>query len=164
VTVASLAAHVGAHALLAGSSAGHVHHHAGTASHWRSCALVCGTVLAVSLGVYVLASARRGRAADPPMWLAVLLPPLGFALAGGVGTRTLVLGLLLQLPVVAAFALAARALPGRAAALGRALRSLPRPRLAAAPIGLRPGRLQAAPVPVRLPRSVSERGPPRFRA
>jgi hypothetical protein len=98
----------------------------------------------------------------PPVWLAALLPPVAFAVSGGLGTRQLVLGLLLQLPVAGVFLLVARVLPRSAAALGRALRSASRPRLAALAPAWRPALL--VPVAVRAPagRGALERGPPPF--
>jgi hypothetical protein len=162
VTLASLAAHVSAHGLLApAGGAPHAHHH-GETTHWRACATVCGLVLAAALAAYLVESCRRGRAVHPPVWLAALLPPVAFAVSGGLGTRQLVLGLLLQLPVAGVFLLVARVLPRRAAALGRALRSASRPRLAALAPAWRPALL--VPVPARAPagRGALERGPPPF--
>jgi len=160
-TLVSLAAHVGAHAVLTGPSVGrHVHHHAGGPTHWRACAAICGAVLVAALGAYLVESARRGRPVHPPVWLAALLPPAGFAVSNGFGARALLLGALLQLPVAVAFLALARALTGRAAALGRALRSLPRPHLAAEALPWRPTALVAAPAPARCSRSALERGPP----
>jgi hypothetical protein len=161
VTLASLAAHVGAHSLLFGSSGGaHAHHHAGPATHWRACALVCGAVLALAVVAYLLESARRGRAAHPPVWLAALLPPLGFALSGGIGARSLLVGLALQLPIAAAFLLVARALPCRAASLGLALRSRGRTPLARRTLSWRPPAVAHVPAVALLTRSTPERGPP----
>jgi hypothetical protein len=161
VTLASLAAHVGAHRVLFGSGGGaHAHHHAGPATHWRACALVCGAVLATALAAYLVESARRGRAAHPPIWLAALLPPLGFALSGGLGTRPLLVGLALQLPIAAAFLLVAQALPRRAAALGQSLRARSRRPLEPLALPWRPPAVAPAPAVALLARSTSERGPP----
>ena len=161
VTLASLAAHVGAHGLLFGTGGGaHMHHHGSAATHWRACALVCGAVLATALAAYLVESARRGRAAHPPVWLAALLPPIGFALSGGLGTRSLLVGLALQLPIAVAFLLAARALPARAAALGQALRSRSRSPLAPWTLSWRPRAVEPALLTARLVRSTPERGPP----
>jgi hypothetical protein len=161
VTLMSLAAHVGAHSLLFGSGGGaHAHHHAGPVTHWRACALVCGAVLATAVAAYLVESARRGRAAHPPVWLAALLPPLGFALAGGLGARSLLVGVVLQLPIAAAFLLAARALPSRAAALGQSLRSRRRAPLAPLTLSWPPPAVSPTPALALLTRSTSERGPP----
>lgn len=161
VTLASLAAHIGAHRVLTGAGgAAHAHHHAGPATHWRACALVCGAVLAAAVAAYLIESARRGRAAHPPVWLAALLPPLGFALSGGLATRSLLVGLALQLPIAAAFLLVARALPRRAAALGQALRSRSRTPRAPLTLSWRPAAVAPAPAVALLARSTPERGPP----
>ena len=161
VTLLSLAAHVGAHSLLFGPGGGaHAHHHAGPATHWRACAIVCGAVLATAVAAYLVVSARRGRAAHPPLWLAALLPPLGFALSGGLGTRSLLVGVALQLPIAVAFLLVGRTLPRRAAALGQALRSRSRTPLAPLTLSWRPPSVAPVPAVILLSRSTPERGPP----
>jgi hypothetical protein len=163
VTGASVAAHLAAHSLFAVERTGPHAHHAVAAApmHWRTCLTVCAGILLAALAGFALASARRGRAVTPPLWLAALLPPAGFVVADGLGTRGLVVGALLQLALAALLLRFAHALAHGAASLGRALRARPRPRLAA-DLFARPATGPVEPGPRPRSLSVRTRGPPRL--
>ena len=176
MTAGSLTAHALAYRIVEPDSAGRLDLLTQTGhGYMASLPLVLGAAFAVAIaGLAAHASrALSGRpAAQPAAWPLALLPVLGFVfqehlerlVASGdlplaaVTEPTFLIGLLLQLPFALAALVVARALSRAAEALGRALRTPPRP--SARPRDARRPVVAVLPNAPRLAAAHSGRGPP----